>query len=222
MFQHFKAFLRAAQTARHAFRTLSRKLPQQERVVGVPDKRTVAADKARRVHHSVANLQENFGAVGVYAPAPRLVGVLKRALLALIRRTKGKRLAVLVLKLLLKQARDIGIFASGSFACGWVKRALAGVVFQYGRDLELPARQNFVADFLFITLLAGRVKDAANKLVRQILLGNPVVAVSVRIQVARAVAKAFSVAVCVAQMVGDIRVFFFHRRERVKKGHRRI
>ena len=80
-----------------------------------------------------------------------------------------------------------------------------------------------VARFFFSALVRRLVEDAALQTGGQVLLGHPVLAVSVGVEIAGAVAKALAVAAGVFEVSGHLAfAFFFHDRQRVEKGHSRV
>ena len=65
----------------------------------------------------------------------------------------------------------------------------------HGRQLRLAVAGHLVADVLLVALFGRLVKNLALKRVGQVLLGHPMIAVGVGIEVALTVAKAFPVEV---------------------------
>ena len=82
----------------------------------------------------------------------------------------------------------------------------AGVGLGHRRQLQLPAAPDLVAQGTFAALVRRLVEQAPVEAVGQVLLGHPVVAVGVGIEVAGAVAEALRVPVGVLQRVRDLAV----------------
>ena len=95
--------------------------------------------------------------------------------------------------------------------------------FQHCRQLQFSAAVYQSARVFLAALVRGLVEGPALEALRQVLLGDPVLAVGVGIEIASAVAEAFGVAAGVLKVVGYfLLLFFFDRFQRVEKGQGRV
>src|SRR5690625_4773511 len=72
----------------------------------------------------------------------------------------------------------------------YLRRSAKARIIQHRRQLRLPAASHIVTDAVLKTLLGRLVEDLPLQGVRQVLLGHPMVAVGVRVEVALAVPEA--------------------------------
>ncbi len=95
--------------------------------------------------------------------------------------------------------------------------------FQHGSQLRFPVAHHLLPDLAFITDLARLVKHLSLEMRGQILLRHPVVPIGVRIEIARAMAKALSIAAGVFEMIGHVALaLVFHRAQGIEKGKDRV
>ncbi len=94
---------------------------------------------------------------------------------------------------------------------------------QHGRQLRFPPSGHLGANARFVALVGRLVKDLALERRGQILLGHPVIAIGVGIEIALPVAKAFLVPVGVAQVIGHATVTFrLDHAQRIEQGKGRV
>ncbi len=99
----------------------------------------------------------------------------------------------------------------------------SAVDLQHRGQLRLPVADHLLADLALIADIARFIKHLPLKMVGQVLLRHPVVAVGMRVEIARAVAKTLGIAAGVFEMVGHIALtFIFHCAQSIKKRKDRI
>ena len=100
------------------------------------------------------------------------------------------------------------------------RRRQVGAALHHRDELQLAAAGDLGADAGLVPLVRRLVEDAPLQIGGQVLLGDPVVAVGVRVEVPLPVAESLAVAVGVLEMVGDL-VFalLLDRPEGVEEGH---
>ena len=91
------------------------------------------------------------------------------------------------------------------------------------RQLRLTPPPHLRLNLPLIPLIARLVEQLTLQSRRQILLRHPMVPVSMRVQISLPMPKTFLIPVGVAQMIRHLRLpLLLHRRQRIKKGQRRI
>ena len=100
------------------------------------------------------------------------------------------------------------------------RRQVGTAAFHTRGELQLPAPGNLGADCRLVPLVGGLVEDATLEIGRQVLLGDPVVAVGVRVEVPFPVTESLAVAIGVLEVVGNL-VFalLLDRGQGVEEGH---